>query len=94
MCLGKCDCNYAESRRLYQERFANLPLPSAMAFQRLHVRQFNTGSAHGRDQHRADAGRPRTRDSDIEEQVLDLFEHDPTQSTYIRFYVTDTATFF
>lgn len=80
MCLGKCDCNYAAARRLYQERFASLPLPSAMTFQRLHMRQYNTGSVHGRDQHRADAGRPRTRD-DIEEQVLDLFEHDPTQST-------------
>ncbi|KAJ8737263.1 hypothetical protein PYW07_000534 [Mythimna separata] len=43
------------------------PLPSAMTFQRLHInmRQYNTGGVHERDQHRADAGRPRTRDEFI-----------------------------
>ncbi|XP_045771282.1 uncharacterized protein LOC123871479 [Maniola jurtina] len=84
MCLGRCNCNYAEARRLYEELFAiprNVTLPSTMAFQRLHIRMYNTGSVHGRDQHRADAGRPRIHDGDIEEQILDMFGEDPTRST-------------
>lgn len=57
MCLGRCNCNYAEARRLYQELYArprNSALPSAMAFRRLHFRMYNTGSVHGRDQYRVD----------------------------------------
>ena len=58
-----------------------MTVPSERAFQRLHNRVYTTVSVHGHESQRADAGRPRERDVEIEEQVLNMFSADPTQST-------------
>lgn len=70
--------------RRYEVRFANRPgvtVPSERAFQRLHNGVYTTGSVHGHESQATDAGRPRERNEEIEEQVLDMFAADPTQST-------------
>lgn len=83
MCLGRSECNYAIARRDYEERYSRaqgLRVPSERTFQRLHNRVYNTGSVHGDEAHQIDAGRPRRPDN-LEQQVLDVFAADPTQST-------------
>ncbi|CAH0727558.1 unnamed protein product, partial [Brenthis ino] len=83
MCLGRSDCNYAEAHRDYEVRFAvprGTMVPSERAVQRLHNRMYTTSSVHGYETHHADTRTPRI-DMDIEEQVLVLFNEDPTRST-------------
>lgn len=56
-------------------------MPSERTLQRLHNRVYTTGSVQVDETHRPDAGRPRSHDVNTEEQVLELFNEDPTRST-------------
>lgn len=76
---GMANCNRAEARRLYAERFPNRALPNEKTFVRLHDRLRETGSFNPVMQN---CGRPQTtRTLEMEERVLQIVEENPHVST-------------
>lgn len=76
---GAANCNRAEARRLYEERFPNRRLPGEKMFQKIHARLIETGSFKTGTLGR---GRPMTtRTPALEERVLNRIEQNPAEST-------------
>ena len=86
MCVGASDGNLLAARRLYRARYDNRVLPSNRCFRNLVNRLHTSGSFHTPA---ADAGNPKVRGPQEEEQVLDLFHEDPTRSTRMAARVLD-----
>lgn len=74
---GLANGNAREALRIYAERYPNRVIPHHSMFTRLHQRLSETGSFKKLT---AENGHPRTVTPQIEEQVLNEFEEDPTTS--------------
>lgn len=76
MAYGRADGVAREAQRIYQERFPNRRLPSRHTFQNTYRRLRETGNLT--------ASEPRgivvRHNVDVDEQILALFEEDPTRS--------------
>lgn len=84
LCVGRADGNLAQARELYRERFIDgrpaaeqRHLPSYQCFHDMVTRLHSTGSFH----RSRGSGQPRAGDARRMEEVLELFEEQPTVST-------------
>lgn len=73
---GKADGNAAEARRLYQDRFPGRRLPNVQVFMNTYRRISEKGTLH----HREPGVRDEQYAPQVDEQILEVFEADPTTS--------------
>lgn len=79
-CYGLADGRSTVARRLYQEKFPNRHVPNQRTFVDVHRRLRERGTF--RTSHLGNSGTARTaRTVDIEEQILEAVDDDPTIST-------------
>ncbi|XP_045466601.1 uncharacterized protein LOC123675297 [Harmonia axyridis] len=75
---GLADGNSLKARRLYIERFPGRNIPDRKLFQNIHQRLHETGAL----KKMGGPGKPNTvRTVELEENVLDMIEEDPSTST-------------
>lgn len=79
-CYGFANGVATHARTEYQSRFPQRRLPHVSVFDGVYRRLRETGRVQRRQ---SDAGRPRIYRSDEEEQIIRMFERDPTTSTNI-----------
>lgn len=77
-CYGLCSGNAAAARRTYVERFPNRRVPNVRVFSTTFRRIRESGRV---DRRRGDSGRPRLYAPEEEEEILTLFQNDPSIST-------------